>query len=130
VRLGVDPERLKPTTRGRGARRHKVWQYKVGSKMAASALVEGGVAYVGTDANALHAIDAGTGILKWTWDAPDKIQTTPVVVNNAVVLGCNDNFVYAIEIKCVVRAPSPIRLQSSASAVPAPSVSIQRESGG
>ena len=38
-----------------------MWQYKVGSKMAASALVEGGVAYVGTDANALHAIDAGTG---------------------------------------------------------------------
>jgi len=48
----------------------------------------------------------GTGILKWTWDAPDKIQTTPVVVANAVVLGCNDNFVYAIEIKCVTQTLS------------------------
>jgi outer membrane protein assembly factor BamB len=67
--------------------------------MAASALVDGGVAYIGTDGKTLHAVDAGTGILKWTWDAPDKIQTTPVVVGGAVVFGCNDNFVYAIEIK-------------------------------
>ena len=99
VMLGARPLTAKGLTLRGGARRHKVWQYNVGSKMAASALVDGGVAYIGTDGKTLHAVDAGTGILKWTWDAPDKIQTTPVVVGGAVVFGCNDNFVYAIEIK-------------------------------
>ena len=46
-----------------------------------------GVAFVGTDANAMYAFDTATGRKLWSFDAPGKIGGGPAIVNGHLYWG-------------------------------------------
>ena len=71
---------------------------------ASPAVVDGSV-YIGSWDSFLYALDAGTGRVRWTFEAghdpaihnQEGFQSSPAVVDGVVYVGCRDAHVYAID---------------------------------
>ena len=37
--------------------------------------------------------------VEWSFPAPDRIKSSPVVVGDLVVVGCDDGYVYAVDVE-------------------------------
>ncbi len=77
----------------------KVWAFKTFGPIDASALVSGGVVYVGSDDSTLYAVDAKKGEQLWTFRAKDDIRTTPAVSGKTLFFGSDDDSMYALSTK-------------------------------
>jgi outer membrane protein assembly factor BamB len=68
-----------------------LWTYEAGSAVESSAAIVDGVAYVGTMAGTLIAVDAATGKLKWSYTATsDDLgigESSPAVAGGLVYIG-------------------------------------------
>ncbi|GAG46241.1 unnamed protein product, partial [marine sediment metagenome] len=73
-----------------------LWEYAADDYVRSSPAVGGGTVYVGSDDNALHAIDAETGGQVWRYDTKDNITSGPLVVGETVCFGSWDGNVYAL----------------------------------
>jgi len=73
------------------------WTYDTGEVIESSAIVAGGVVYVGGHAKKLHAIDQKTGELKWKFETGGWVRATPSVVDGTVYFGSDDNKFYALD---------------------------------
>ena len=71
---------LDPATAGDLA---QVWSYAVGS-MYSSPTVADGIVYIGSDDFSLYALDAATGVLKWSYATGNEVSSTPGVAAGVV----------------------------------------------
>ena len=55
-----------------------------------------GIVYIGSRDNKVYAIDAATGIKKWSYTTGDDVSS-PIVANGVVYVGSDDNNLYAID---------------------------------
>lgn len=63
----------------------------------ATPAVDAGTVYVGDRDGQVATLDAADGEIKWTYDASGGIETSPVVINDMVVVACEDNLIRAID---------------------------------
>jgi outer membrane protein assembly factor BamB len=80
------------------ARYHGTWRSNVGGEIQTPVAVATGTVYVTTarDMGTVHAIDAGTGELRWTKLMNDAIKSSPAVMDGTVYFGSDDGCVYAV----------------------------------
>lgn len=78
------------------------WTYDAGSAVESSAAIVDGVAYVGTMAGKLLALEAATGKLKWSYTAtPDDMgigESSPAVSGGLVYIGDLAGVFHAVDI--------------------------------
>ncbi len=63
----------------------------LGTKLVESPTVSGNIAYVGTNSNALYAINLVSGAVDWSVGLPNQAMTAPLVDNGLVVIGVGNN---------------------------------------
>ncbi len=73
------------------------WAFRTGGPVVSSPTVVDGVAYVGSDDMALHAVDAATGREKWKFATGGPVRSTPAVIGGAVYFGSYDGNFYALD---------------------------------
>ena len=57
-----------------------------------------GVVYIGDLTGVLHAVDAATGKVRWTFKTGSEIKSSPVVAGNRVLIGSYDGSLYALDV--------------------------------
>ena len=72
-----------------------MWRVETGYKVDRVPAMDDGVLYVGTDK--LYAVEGETGELIWTRQLGGMVETQPIVVDDKVVVGCDDGYVYAVD---------------------------------
>lgn len=74
------------------------WTYKASDLGIgeSSPAVGGGVAYVGDLDGVLHAVDAATGKARWTFKTEGEIKSSPVIVDDRVLIGSYDGHLYGL----------------------------------
>ena len=60
-------------------------------------IVENAVLYVGSLDHNLYALDAQTGIMKWSFNTGNSILNAPTISNGRIYLGSNDGKIYVID---------------------------------
>ena len=79
----------------------ELWRYDIprGSwnELWADPVLANGTAYVGSFNGRMHALDAVTGELRWSFAAGDVIRWPAVVVQDTVYFGSKDHHVYALD---------------------------------
>ncbi len=73
------------------------WRYDTGDVIESSAVVAGGIVYVGGHAKNLHALDQASGELKWKYETAGWVRATPSVADGIVYFGSDDNRFYALD---------------------------------
>jgi outer membrane protein assembly factor BamB/Zn-dependent protease len=71
-----------------------LWTATLDSAVRSSVTISGEVAYVGTMAGTVYALNASTGLTIWTFSTGTKIFTTPTVTNGLVYVGDADGWIY------------------------------------
>src|SRR6266566_819777 len=73
------------------------WRYTTGGGNSSPAVVNG-VVYIGsTFPQSLYALDAVTGVLKWSYATGGYIGSSPAIVNGMIYLGSDDHKLYAFD---------------------------------
>jgi outer membrane protein assembly factor BamB len=72
------------------------WSFSTG-RAVSSPTVANGVVYVGSVDDKLYALDAATGITKWSYTTRDYINSSAAVANGVVYIGSWDRWVYALD---------------------------------
>jgi outer membrane protein assembly factor BamB len=54
--------------------------------------------YVAPELSFFYSLDANTGDINWRFMAPAQIISSPTIVNDIVIIGCYDEFVYALPV--------------------------------
>jgi outer membrane protein assembly factor BamB len=77
----------------------KRWEYRTGGDRPfisdSAAIADGKVFVGGYDDNKIHALNALTGSLLWTYETGDRIESTPAVADGKLFVGSSDGNVYA-----------------------------------
>src|SRR5919205_1187913 len=60
------------------------WKFHTGGMVIGSAAAANGLIYVGSTDGNLYAIDAGSGLQKWKFEAKSRIPSTPAVSTGLV----------------------------------------------
>ncbi|MEW6026199.1 MAG: PQQ-binding-like beta-propeller repeat protein [Planctomycetota bacterium] len=92
------------------------WTLDTGAPIETNPLLAGDTIYVTTRDGYLKAVDAETGKLKWSFrtDNSTEVYSSPMMTNNQVVFGANDNNFYAVRSNAAVKiyrveTNSPVR---------------------
>jgi eukaryotic-like serine/threonine-protein kinase len=88
----------------------ELWRFKTGWRIRSSPAVEAGIVYFGSFDGKLYAVETESGKIRWKFDTEGvnlnsadfgydrrSIQSSPVVVQHAVLFGARDGFLYAVE---------------------------------
>jgi hypothetical protein len=62
-----------------------------------SPTVVSGTVYIGSGDQHVYALDARTGVLKWSFATGDVVHAAPAVANNTVYVGSWDRNLYALD---------------------------------
>ncbi|MPZ18132.1 MAG: PQQ-binding-like beta-propeller repeat protein [Luteitalea sp.] len=90
------------------------WTYKASDLGLgeSSPAVSRGVVYVGDLDGVLHAVDAATGKARWTFKTEGEIKSSPVAVNDRVLIGSYDGHLYGLgldgQLAWKVRTDGPV----------------------
>jgi outer membrane protein assembly factor BamB len=60
-------------------------------------IVNDNILYVGSLDHNLYAVDARTGVIKWSFNTGDSILNAPTISNGKIFLGSNDGKIYVID---------------------------------
>jgi len=74
----------------------QVWQRKLGGRLSAPTIAVGRVFVASVDTHTLHAIDAKTGSLCWSYTTGGRIDSPPTYYNGLALFGSADGYVYAV----------------------------------
>jgi eukaryotic-like serine/threonine-protein kinase len=58
-----------------------------------------GTVYIGSGDHHVYALDAETGVLRWTFTTGNVVHASPAVAGNIVYIGSWDRFMYALDAK-------------------------------
>jgi outer membrane protein assembly factor BamB len=72
------------------------WEFDAGSAVWAGVTFADSSVYAGTEAGAVHALDARTGRLRWTFTAGGAVRVRPTVVGDAVYFQADDGHLYCL----------------------------------
>ena len=79
----------------------QLWRYDIPreswGELWADPVLANGMVYVGSFNGRMHALDAVTGELRWSFAAGDVIRWPAVVVQDTVYFGSKDHHVYALD---------------------------------
>jgi outer membrane protein assembly factor BamB len=74
-----------------------LWSYPTAGAVASSPVVAGGIVYVGSDDQKLHAVRVADGTPLWSAPTGDIIEAPPLYVDGVVVVGSHDGNAYAFD---------------------------------
>ena len=76
------------------------WKVDLNNKIIASPTVDehDNSVYSGSDEGNLTCIDIRDGTVKWSHFTGDKIQSTPALKDNLIAFGCNNGYLYEVNI--------------------------------
>src|SRR5215469_13546842 len=74
-----------------------VWQFRTGSAVRSAPILDDGILYIASVNGALRAIDVAAGTSKWKFEAAGGVHSTPSLFGNAILFGCDDGNVYALD---------------------------------
>ncbi len=81
---------------------NQIWRYPVGEPLAANfrsgVAMSEGLVMAAADNKTIYAVDAATGVQKWTYTAPNAILGAPIVVGKFLVFGLTDNSFMALTV--------------------------------
>jgi eukaryotic-like serine/threonine-protein kinase len=78
------------------------WRYKPVERQFpfySSAAVEGGLVVLGGRDKLVHALDASTGKVQWTFVTKGRVDSSPAIVQGKVYVGSADGRVYTLDLK-------------------------------
>ncbi|HUU27679.1 MAG TPA: PQQ-binding-like beta-propeller repeat protein [archaeon] len=76
----------------------KIWEYEPGSPVKSSAPTSaGGLVFLGGDDCKVRAVDAATGVLKWSFLTGGPVIQPPTIWQGRAYVGSGDGYVYALE---------------------------------
>jgi len=90
-----DPARSGSTRCAIASRLKQTWVAHLGGKLTAP-VVAGGMLFVGSDANAVHALNACDGKELWNYTVGGPVDSPPTVDQGLALFGCHDGWVYAL----------------------------------
>ena len=73
-------------------------QDNVGGSIIGGIIYNQGNLYFASANNKVFALDAADGFKEWEIELPDKIWSTPVILNDRLYIGCFDKKLYALDI--------------------------------
>ncbi|MCE8423735.1 MAG: PQQ-binding-like beta-propeller repeat protein [Candidatus Methanoperedens sp.] len=74
-----------------------IWLTLVGKIVESSPSIGEGIIAFGTDGGDIIALDASTGIQKWSYNTGvSDIKSSPVISNGTIIIGSNDGSIYAL----------------------------------
>lgn len=74
-----------------------VWGARLPGRTSSSAALAHGLAYVGSEANKLLALDQETGKVAWELALPASVLGNPTVTEDALYVGSDDGRLYAVD---------------------------------
>lgn len=86
-----------PAGTGTSTSLERVWTYDTGGPVGSSPAVADGTVYVGTESNALLALDAADGTRRWRFDTETSVTTSPAVHDGTVFVGTEGSVLYAVD---------------------------------
>ncbi|OGN89982.1 MAG: hypothetical protein A2158_07610 [Chloroflexi bacterium RBG_13_46_14] len=72
-------------------------QDNVGGSIIGSIIYNNGKLYFGSANNRVFALDATDGYKEWEIELPDKVWSTPAIMNDTLYIGCFDKKFYALD---------------------------------
>ncbi|KKL95172.1 hypothetical protein LCGC14_1857300, partial [marine sediment metagenome] len=108
--LDVDPKASWPIFRGSGDLRGMAdteladslklaWKFKTGGPIRSSAVIDGGLVFIGSGDGCVYAIELRTGTQRWRFQTGGEVEAPPCVVDGLVFAGSVDGSLYALEAK-------------------------------
>jgi outer membrane protein assembly factor BamB len=73
------------------------WETKLGGNLTQPVIAAGKVFIASVDTHTVHALDADTGKLIWSFTCGGRVDTPPTIHNGTVLFGSNDGWVYCLE---------------------------------
>ena len=75
-----------------------IWKIPTNQPVLGTVTIENGFAYIGASDSTFRAIDIKTGKIRWTFNEfTGYVETKPLIVNNKVIFGAWDTFLYALD---------------------------------
>ncbi len=74
-----------------------MWKFKTEAEVKSSAVISGGLVFIGSSDTNIYALDLRRGDKRWSYATEDVIEGTPCVVEGTVFVGSSDGFLYALE---------------------------------
>lgn len=74
----------------------EAWKTTLGGRLTAPVIAGGRVYVAQTDQHTLHALNAGDGKADWSYTIGARIDSPPTVVQNRVIFGGADGYVYCL----------------------------------
>ncbi len=99
-----------PAHRGGAARRgwtpepvasdlHRLWATELGSRLTSPVIAEGVLLVADAESHQVHALDAASGQIRWTWAGGARINSTPTIYGGRVLFGSSDGWVYCLRLE-------------------------------
>lgn len=80
-----------------GTELKQAWRVELGGRLTQPVVAGGRLFVASVDTHTLHAMDAGTGEMLWSFVAGGRIDSPPTIVRGLAVFGCRDGWVYALD---------------------------------
>ena len=77
----------------------QLWSFKTGGPVKSSAVIGGGMAFIGSDDGNIYALDFATGQKAWSYNGTNAISAPPLLVSNTVYVGTTEGMFYALDAK-------------------------------
>ncbi len=87
--FGHDPRQLGLADGGSDPRSLQAWNIALGSRPGTSAVIRGGVIYLGTEASGVFAVDAAARGLRWNRPLPAPVRSAPAAGPSVIVVSAN-----------------------------------------
>jgi outer membrane protein assembly factor BamB len=79
-----------------GAEVTPVWETKLHGRLTAPVIAEGMLVAATPEDHAVHALNAETGELRWSFTAGGAVDSPPTIYRGKVVFGCADGWIYCL----------------------------------
>ena len=91
-----NPQLTGVATGSLAAKLELAWTFKAEDSVESSAAIVGNTVFIGSDSNALHALDLATGKLRWTYRASGAVKASPAVSDGVVFVGDDSGEFHAV----------------------------------
>jgi outer membrane protein assembly factor BamB len=76
----------------------KKWTTKLGGRLSSVTVAEGKLFVTQIDEHRVHALDATTGEIAWTFTADSRVDSPPSIEDGRAYFGANDGWIYCVRV--------------------------------
>ena len=73
-----------------------LWKTSLPNSIFSSPAVQDTMVFIGAGDSCVHALNAKTGKLVWTFKTGDRVESTPLIAGTTVYVGSDDGYIYAL----------------------------------